>query len=82
MLAQVVEKELRRGADGSAPAPAGPDAAALGSQHAGGSRGDGVSDEQRAGEGLPGEEFKNAVAQAVYNAIVRFRGYLEETSAP
>ena len=29
-----------------------------------------------------GEEFKNAVAQAVYNAIVRFRGYLEETSAP
>jgi N-acetylmuramoyl-L-alanine amidase len=29
-----------------------------------------------------GEEFKNAVAQALYNAIVRFRGYLEETSAP
>ena len=29
-----------------------------------------------------GDEFKNAVAQAVYNAIVRFRGYLEETSAP
>jgi N-acetylmuramoyl-L-alanine amidase len=28
-----------------------------------------------------GEEFKNAVAQALYNAIVRFRGYLEETSA-
>ena len=28
------------------------------------------------------DEFKNAVAQAVYNAIVRFRGYLEETSAP
>ena len=27
-----------------------------------------------------GDEFKNAVAQAVYNAIVRFRGYLEETS--
>ena len=24
----------------------------------------------------------NAVAQALYNAIVRFRGYLEETSAP
>jgi N-acetylmuramoyl-L-alanine amidase len=29
-----------------------------------------------------GDEFKNAVAQALYNAIVRFRGYLEETSAP
>jgi N-acetylmuramoyl-L-alanine amidase len=29
-----------------------------------------------------GEEFKNAVAQALYNAVVRFRGYLEETSAP
>jgi N-acetylmuramoyl-L-alanine amidase len=29
-----------------------------------------------------GDEFKNAVAQAVYNAIVKFRGYLEETSAP
>jgi N-acetylmuramoyl-L-alanine amidase len=29
-----------------------------------------------------GDEFKNAVAQAIYNAIVRFRGYLEETSAP
>ena len=29
-----------------------------------------------------GDEFKNAVAQAMYNAIVRFRGYLEETSAP
>ena len=29
-----------------------------------------------------GEEFKNAVAQALYNAIVRFRGYLEETAAP
>ena len=29
-----------------------------------------------------GDEFKNAVALAVYNAIVRFRGYLEETSAP
>jgi N-acetylmuramoyl-L-alanine amidase len=29
-----------------------------------------------------GDEFKNAVAQAVYNAIVRFRGYLEEASAP
>lgn len=29
-----------------------------------------------------GEEFKNNVAQALYNAIVRFRGYLEETSAP
>ena len=29
-----------------------------------------------------GDEFKNAIAQAVYNAIVRFRGYLEETSAP
>ena len=28
------------------------------------------------------DEFKNSVAQAVYNAIVRFRGYLEETSAP
>jgi N-acetylmuramoyl-L-alanine amidase len=28
------------------------------------------------------DEFKNNVAQAVYNAIVRFRGYLEETSAP
>jgi N-acetylmuramoyl-L-alanine amidase len=28
-----------------------------------------------------GDEFKNAVAQAIYNAIVRFRGYLEETSA-
>jgi N-acetylmuramoyl-L-alanine amidase len=28
-----------------------------------------------------GDEFKNAVAQAVYDAIVRFRGYLEETSA-
>jgi N-acetylmuramoyl-L-alanine amidase len=29
-----------------------------------------------------GDEFKNAVAQSLYNAIVRFRGYLEETSAP
>jgi len=29
-----------------------------------------------------GDEFKNAVAQALYNAVVRFRGYLEETSAP
>ena len=29
-----------------------------------------------------GEEFKNAVALALYNAIVRFRGYLEETSSP
>lgn len=29
-----------------------------------------------------GDEFKNAVAQALYNAIVRFRGYLEETSTP
>jgi N-acetylmuramoyl-L-alanine amidase len=29
-----------------------------------------------------GDEFKNSVAQAVFNAIVRFRGYLEETSAP
>jgi N-acetylmuramoyl-L-alanine amidase len=29
-----------------------------------------------------GDEFKNAVAQAMYNAIVRFRGYLEETSTP
>lgn len=29
-----------------------------------------------------GDVFKNAVAQALYNAIVRFRGYLEETSAP
>jgi N-acetylmuramoyl-L-alanine amidase len=29
-----------------------------------------------------GDEFKNAVAQALYNGIVRFRGYLEETSAP
>jgi N-acetylmuramoyl-L-alanine amidase len=29
-----------------------------------------------------GEEFKNAVAQALYNAIIRFRGYLEETSSP
>jgi N-acetylmuramoyl-L-alanine amidase len=29
-----------------------------------------------------GDQFKNAVAQALYNAIVRFRGYLEETSAP
>jgi N-acetylmuramoyl-L-alanine amidase len=29
-----------------------------------------------------GDEFKNAVAQALYNAIVRFRGYLEETSSP
>jgi len=29
-----------------------------------------------------GDEFKNAVAQALYNAIVRFRGYLEETAAP
>jgi N-acetylmuramoyl-L-alanine amidase len=29
-----------------------------------------------------GDEFKNAVAQALYNALVRFRGYLEETSAP
>jgi N-acetylmuramoyl-L-alanine amidase len=29
-----------------------------------------------------GEEFKNAVAQSLYNAIVRFRGYLEEASAP
>ena len=28
------------------------------------------------------DEFKNAVAQALYNAIVRFRGYLEETAAP
>lgn len=28
------------------------------------------------------DEFRNAVAQAVYNAVVRFRGYLEETSAP
>ena len=29
-----------------------------------------------------GDAFKNAVAQALYNAIVRFRGYLEETSTP
>jgi N-acetylmuramoyl-L-alanine amidase len=29
-----------------------------------------------------GEQFKNAVAQSLYNAIVRFRGYLEETSSP
>jgi N-acetylmuramoyl-L-alanine amidase len=29
-----------------------------------------------------GDDFKNAVALALYNAIVRFRGYLEETSAP
>lgn len=29
-----------------------------------------------------GDEFRNAVAQALYNAIVRFRGYLEETSTP
>jgi N-acetylmuramoyl-L-alanine amidase len=29
-----------------------------------------------------GDEFKNAVALALYNAIVRFRGYLEETSSP
>ncbi len=29
-----------------------------------------------------GDAFKNAVAQALYNAIVRFRGYLEETSSP
>jgi len=29
-----------------------------------------------------GDEFKNAVAQAVYNAILRFRSYLEETAAP
>jgi N-acetylmuramoyl-L-alanine amidase len=29
-----------------------------------------------------GDQFKNAVAQALYSAIVRFRGYLEETSAP
>jgi N-acetylmuramoyl-L-alanine amidase len=29
-----------------------------------------------------GDEFKNAVAQALYNAIVRFRAYLEETPNP
>ena len=29
-----------------------------------------------------GDEFKNNVAQALYNAIVRFRGYLEETATP
>ena len=29
-----------------------------------------------------GDEFKNAVAQALYNAIARFRGYLEETATP
>lgn len=28
------------------------------------------------------DEFKNAVAQAIFNAIVRFRAYLEETPAP
>jgi N-acetylmuramoyl-L-alanine amidase len=32
-------------------------------------------------EAASGDEFKNALAQALYNAIVRFRGYLEETSA-
>lgn len=29
-----------------------------------------------------GDEFKNNIAQALYNAIVRFRGYLEEASTP
>jgi len=34
--------------------------------------------EKRAGS----EEFKNAVAQALYNTIVRFRAFLEETATP
>lgn len=37
------------------------------------------SDQEKAASG---DEFKNAVAQAVYSAIVRFRGYLEETASP
>lgn len=29
-----------------------------------------------------GDEFRNSVAQALFNAIVRFRGYLEESPTP
>jgi N-acetylmuramoyl-L-alanine amidase len=29
-----------------------------------------------------GDEFRNSVAQALFNAIARFRGYLEESPIP
>ena len=69
------------GADEPAGRAAGRHAGADRSEHAGGAGRDGLSHQRRTGSKARSDDFRNGVADAVYEAVARFRTYADEADA-